>query len=109
LAVTQNYLQSLNKGHSWVIPKPLLPDLPPELRVYVGCACQLYGDIDDMHLIKIHFTSGKVSLMRYDDFNKEIPLLMERVKIKLRQLDVDFFDYGGEYTPSPLMNKDSFS
>lgn len=99
----------LSEGHSWVIPKTLLPELPPELRVYVGCACQLYGDIDDMHLIKIHFTSGKVSLMRYDDFNKEIPLLMERVKIKLRQLDVDFFNYGGEYTPPPLNNKNSFT
>ncbi len=91
--------------HSWVIPKELLNDLPPELRVYVGCACQLYGDIDDIDLIKIHFTSGKVSLMKYDDFKKKEPLLIQRIKIKLRELDIDFFDYGDEYPPPPLMNK----
>ena len=97
------------EGHSWVIPKKLLDDLPPELRVYVGCACQLYGDLDDIHLVKIHFTSGKVSLMKYDDFKKQEPLLIQRIKIKLRQLDIDFFDYGDEYPPPPLENKQLFS
>jgi len=95
-------------GHSWVIPKELLNDLPPELRVYVGCACQLYGDLDDIHLIKIHFTSGKVSLMKYDDLSKDEPLLIQRIKIKLRQLEIDFFDYGGDYPPPPLVNKELF-
>lgn len=92
-------------GHSWIIPNEILNDLPPELRVYVGCACQLYGDLDEIHLIKIHFTSGKVSLMKYDDFKKKEPLLIQRVKIKLRELDIDFFDYGGEYPSTPLQNK----
>ena len=96
------------EGHSWVIPKKLLDDLPPEIRVYVGCACQLYGDLDDIHLVKIHFTSGKVSLMKYDDFKKQEPLLIQRIKIKLRQLDIDFFDYGDEYQPPPLENKQLF-
>jgi DNA phosphorothioation-associated putative methyltransferase len=97
-----------NEGHSWVIPKQLLNDLPPELRIYVGCACQIYGDIDDMDLIKIHFRSGKVSLMRYDDWSKNEPLLLERIKIKLREADIDFFEYGGEYLPTPLTNKYMF-
>ncbi len=99
----------LNQGHSWVIPKGLLQDLPPELRVYVGCACQLYGDLDEIHLIKIHFTSGKVSLMRYDDFEKEVPLLIQRIKIKLRELHVDFFDYGGKFEPPPLLKKQIYN
>lgn len=96
-------------GHSWVIPKKLLNDLPPELRVYIGCACQLYGDLDDVHLIKIHFTSGKVSLMKYDDFKKKEPLLVQRIKIKLRELDIDFFDYGDKFPPPPLVNKYMYS
>ncbi len=95
-------------GHSWVIPKKHLQNLDPVLRVYVGCAYQLYGDLDGIDLIKIHFTSGKVSLMRYDDFSKDVPLLMQRIKIKLRTLEVDFFDYGGEFEPPPLGNKTSF-
>lgn len=103
-AYEEKPIGEFNPGHSWIIPKGILNDLPPELRVYVGCACQLYGDLDGMHLIKIHFASGKVSLMRYDDFGKDIPLLVQRVKIRLRDLDMDFFDYGGDYSPSPLEN-----
>ena len=78
------------------------------LRIYISCATQLYGDIDDIHLIKAHITSGKVSLMRYDDWNKNEPLLLERIKIKLRDLDVDFFDYGDKFEPTPLINKDIY-
>lgn len=97
------------EGHSWTIHKDLLPELPPELRIYVGCATQLYGDLSNIQLIKIHFTSGKVSLMGYRDWDKDTPYLIERIKIKLRDQDVDFFDYGGRYEPPPLLNKNIFS
>nr|WP_305792701.1 DNA phosphorothioation-associated putative methyltransferase [Sedimenticola hydrogenitrophicus] len=97
-----------NEGHSWIIPKELLTELPPELRIYVGCACQIYGDLEGIHLIKIHFTSGKVSLLRYDDFEKKEPLLIQRIKIKIRDLDVDFFEYVDNFAPPPLMNKSVF-
>ncbi len=107
-AFEQLQIGEFNNGHSWVIPKELVSDLPPELRVYIGCASQLYGDLDPMHLVKIHFTSGKVSLMRYDDFSKEEPLLIQRIKIKLRDQAVDFFDYGDEYEPPPLLNRELF-
>jgi len=46
--------------------------------------------------------------MRYDDWSKDKPLLLERVKIKLRELDIDFFDYSGEYEPVPLSEKLKF-
>lgn len=97
-----------NEGHSWVIHKDILAELPPELRIYVGCATQLYGDLTNIQLIKIHFTSGKVSLMRYKDWDDETPYLVERIKIKLRDQDVDFFDYGGRFEPPPLNNKSDF-
>jgi DNA phosphorothioation-associated putative methyltransferase len=96
----------LAEGHSLTIHSSCLNLLPPVLRVYVGCATQLYGDMDGVDLVKIHMRSGKVSLMRYDDFkNKPIPELIERVKIKLREQDIDFFDYTGEYVPQPLYLK----
>ncbi|SEH04850.1 DNA phosphorothioation-associated putative methyltransferase [Candidatus Venteria ishoeyi] len=80
--------------------------LPAILRVYIGCATQLYGDVDSADLIKIHIYSGKVSLMVYDDFaNKPLPELQERIKIKLREQAIDFFDYVGEYQPQPLYLK----
>lgn len=98
----------LEEGHSFTFHKHHLGDLPPELRIYIGCATQLYGDLDNIHLIKAHMTSGKVSLMRYDDWEKDTPLLVERIKIKMRDQDVDFFDYGGRYEPPPLENKVNF-
>ena len=95
-------------GHSFTFHKDFLNSLPPVLRIYIGCAIQLYGDIEEMQLIKAHIRSGKVSLMRYKDWEKETPMLIERIKIKLRDQDIDFFDYVGEYEPTPLLNKDLF-
>lgn len=98
----------MEKGHSYTFHKKHIGDLPKELRIYIGCATQLYGDLEDINLIKAHITSGKVSLMGYDDWNKKEPLLLERIKIKLREQDVDFFDYVGEFIPTPLLNKHTY-
>ena len=70
-----------------------------------GCAAQLFGDIDAFDLIKIHFASGKVSLLRFDDWGKEVPLLLERVKVRLRDQEVDVFTYGDRYESTPLEDK----
>lgn len=99
----------IEEGHSYTLLRELIGELPPSLRVYIGCATQLYGDINDIDLVKIHMTSGKVTLMKYDDFsNKPLPLLLQRTKIKLRDQDIDFFDYTGEYEPQPLYRKSLF-
>jgi DNA phosphorothioation-associated putative methyltransferase len=99
----------LIKGHSYIFHKDRLADMPSVLRIYIGCAAQLYGDLSNVQLIKAHMTSGKVSLMRYDDWNKSYPLLIERIKVNLRELEIDFFNYGDEYAPPPLENKDFFN
>jgi DNA phosphorothioation-associated putative methyltransferase len=96
----------LNGQHDLIFHRSYFNQLPTILRVYVGCAIQLYGEIDNVDLIKIHIASGKVSLMIYDNFDDSpIPLLRERIKIKLREQDIDFFDYVGEFQPQPLYNK----
>ena len=92
-------------SHSLTLHSRFINDLPPPLRVYVGCAAQLFSDTDGVDLVKIHVRSGKLTLMRYDNFETSpIPLLRERVKIKLRSQTVDFFDYGdgSDYLPQPL-------
>lgn len=99
---------SFEEDHSFTFHKDHLGELPAQLRIYIGCAIQLYGDIDNIQLIKTHIRSGKVSLMRYDDWAKDEPLLLARVKIKLRDLDIDFFDYIGKFEPTPLLNKSDF-
>ena len=43
--------------------------------------------------------------MVYDDFSKPLPLLKERIKIRLRDQEIDWFDYGGGYEPQPLYLK----
>ena len=98
----------MKEGHSFTFHKDHLGDIPPELRVYIGCATQLYGDMEDIHLIKAHIRSGKVSLMRYEKWESETPMLIERIKIKMREQDIDFFDYVGEFEPATLDNKSIF-
>ncbi|MGB0938522.1 MAG: DNA phosphorothioation-associated putative methyltransferase [Colwellia sp.] len=91
---------------SYSFNRALLNQMPAVIRVYVGCAIQLYGDIDDIDVIKVHIRSGKVTLLKFDDFNtKALPLLTERTKIRLHDLDIDFFYYGEEYSYPPLYDK----
>jgi len=99
----------LNQGHSYIFHKDFVNKLPSLLRIYVGCGQIMYGDFDVIDLIKIHTTSGKLTLLIYDDFdNKQLPLLRERIKIRFRDQDIDFFDYDDEYEPQPLYNKSLF-
>lgn len=94
--------------HSLTFHKGHLSQLNPLLRVYTGAALQLYGELDDIDLIKIHLTSGKLTLLGYDDFTKTTPLLKERVKIKMAEQSVDFFDYVDAINRPPLLDKQLF-
>jgi len=86
-----------------------LTELPALLRVYVGCAALLYGDTESADLIKIHARTGKLSLMRYDDFTGlPLPKLLERVKINLRSQKFDYFQYGDEYESTYLYFKSRY-
>ena len=99
----------LNNGHSLILHESYVSSLPAALRIYVGCAAQLFGDLEDIDLVKIHIRSGKVSFMNYKEFNTSpLPLLEERIKIKLRDQDVDFFDYIDRYIPPPLYWKSQY-
>jgi len=90
--------------HSYVVEQ-----LPTVLRIYIGCATVLYGDIEQTDLIKIHSQSGKLSLMRYDDFqNLPLPRLLERVKVNLREQTFDLYQYGDEYEPTYLYLKSRY-
>jgi DNA phosphorothioation-associated putative methyltransferase len=96
-------------GESLQLHTSMVEQLPPLLRVYVGCAAVLYGDYRIADLVKLHIGSGKVSLMRYDDFEgKPLPRMVERVKIKLREQDIDYFAYGEEYEPPFLYRKSRY-
>jgi DNA phosphorothioation-associated putative methyltransferase len=99
----QNGYGWLDSGHSLQLHSSLLERLPAVLRVYVGCATVLCGDIGQFDLIKIHLRSGKVTLMKFDDFEgSALPRMTQRIKVKLRDQDLDIFNYGDDF-PSPLL------
>ena len=99
----------LDPGRSLQLHVSLVEQLPPLLRIYVGCAAVLYGDYRNADLVKIHIGSGKVSLMRYDDFEgQSLPRMVERVKIKLREQDIDYFAYGDDFEPPFLYHKSRY-
>lgn len=80
----------------------LLHRLPALLRIYVGCGVVLHGDIEGVDLVKIHLRSGKLSLLKFDDFQgKALPLMTERIKLKLRSQDTYYFMYGSDSVPPP--------
>lgn len=101
----------LAPGESLQVDARLVNELPPALRVYVGCAGKLYGEVQQADVVKVHIGSGKVSLMRYDDYEGcAIPMLLERVKVDLRRQQVSYYSYGygGEFEPQPLYLKSRY-
>ena len=93
----------LNDDHDLTFHQSVLGECLPLIRIYVGCALQLFGDAGSVDLIKVHLQSGKVTFLVYDDFEgAATPRLIERIKVDLPRLRVDFFDYVGEYEPQPL-------
>ena len=50
----------------------------------------------------------KVSLMIYEDFEKPIPILKERIKIRMRDQYVDFFTYTTKYEQQPIYRKSTY-
>jgi DNA phosphorothioation-associated putative methyltransferase len=109
LKAAENGLGYLDKEDALLLHSSLVEQLPSLLRIYIGCSTVLYGDIELTDLIKIHSQSGKLSLMRYDDFdNNPLPRLIERVKINLRDQLFDLYQYGDEYEPTNLYLKSRY-
>lgn len=109
LSAEANGLGHMEGQKSFSLSVDQIDRLPPLLRIYIGCASQLYGDVDSADLVKIHVGPAKLTLTRYDDFaGKAIPLMLERIKIDMRAGKVDFFEYGNEFPPHPLYQKSRF-
>jgi DNA phosphorothioation-associated putative methyltransferase len=82
----------LDGDHSLTFAPSHVDELASVLRVYVQAGLLLYGDPDEIDLVKIHVHSGKLTLMRFDGFRERaLPALRERIKINLRHQVIDFF------------------
>jgi hypothetical protein len=99
----------LDAENALYVHSELIETLPPILRIYIGCAAMLYGDTAETDLIKIHSRSGKLTLLKYDDFeNSPLPKLVERVKINLRVQDFQLFQYNEEFPANYLYLKSRY-
>lgn len=74
----------------------LIARLPAVLRVFVGCAAVLYGDVGTADMVKLHLASSKVTMLRCCDFTNAVPSLVERVKVDFRTQEVRILSYGTE-------------
>jgi DNA phosphorothioation-associated putative methyltransferase len=97
------------EGESLQLHSSLVERLTPILRIYIGCGAALYGDITSADLVKIHIRSGKLTLMRFDDFyGKPLPKMIHRVKILFYRQEFHLFEYGEEFDPPYLYLKSRF-
>ncbi len=93
----------LNGVHNLTFHCSVLGECLPLVRIYVGCALALFGDVGAVDLIKVHLQSSKVTFLQYDDFHGGQPaLLAERIKVDLARQRVEFSDYLGYRPPQPL-------
>lgn len=98
----------LDNGHSLQLHRSMVDRLPAVLRAFVECGLILWGSMSEVHLVKIHITSGKLTLMEFDDFDSNpLPLLRQRVKVNVRKQDYDLFDYGTAMHPKPVLYRKS--
>lgn len=100
----------LEAEHSLQLHVTLVERLPPVLRAYVACGLQIWDSLSDVQLVKIHIGSGKLTLLQFDGFDDSpIPLLRRRIKIHVRRLNYDIFEYGTtEFPQTALYRKSRF-
>lgn len=98
----------LEGQHSLQLHLSMVDRLPALLRAYVACGLILWEAISEVQLVKIHITSGKLTLMEFDDFDTSpTPLLRRRIKVNIRKQDYDLFEYEDSGHPKPLLYRKS--
>ena len=89
--------------HDFTFHQSILAECLPLIRIYVGCALQLFADAESVDLVKVHLQSKKVTFLVYDNFDGPTrPRLLERIKVDLARVKIDFYDYVGEFEPQSL-------
>lgn len=94
----------LDADRSLQLHVSMVDRLPVILRAYVGCGLVLWDETSAVQLVKIHISSGKLTLLEFEDFDGQLlPRLQRRVKINLKRLDYQIFEYDGAINPKPLL------
>lgn len=86
-----------------------LDQWPAPLRVLVGAASTLSGEVEGANLVKVHLDKARVSWLIYPDFETDPhPALAESWSVDLRELDVRPVDYRMRENPPVLHRKELF-
>jgi len=94
--------------HSLQLHVSMIERLPAVLRAYVTCGLILWDSLSEVQLVKIHIGSGKLTLMEFEGFDDTpLPLLRRRIKVNVRKLDYDVFEYGSTAYPKPTLYRKS--
>jgi DNA phosphorothioation-associated putative methyltransferase len=103
------------RGHGWLdgehslqLHLSMVERLPAVLRGYVTCGLILWDSLTDVQLVKIHVGSGKLTFMEFDGFDEcPIPMLRRRIKVHVRRLNYEVFEYGSAAFPKPALYRKS--
>jgi DNA phosphorothioation-associated putative methyltransferase len=106
-------LEASERGIGWLknykslhLHTSMIEQLSPVLRAYIYCGSEIYGDVTCMDIIKIHILTGKLTLIKFDDFtDSPLPKMIQRIKLNLRTQNFEIFDYTGQYPPTYLYHK----
>ena len=95
--------------NKYLVLNKLIQELPPVLRIYIGCTSVLYSDALSADLICLYLHSTKVDLRTYDDFEAyKIPILLERVFVEFQRLKVDYVSYHDRHRTKRLFLKSKY-
>lgn len=98
----------LNGEHSLQLHVSMVDRLPAVLRAYVACGLILWDSLSEVQLVKVHIGSGKLTLMEFEDFDQTpTPLLRRRIKVQVRRLNYEVFEYGSTAYPKPVLYRKS--
>jgi DNA phosphorothioation-associated putative methyltransferase len=96
-------------GNALYVHSDAIPDLPPVLRVYEGCAREFIGEVEDATCVKIHRDKPAVSYLAYPDFDRDPhPTLHWSLHVPLSGGEVREFHYGASENPPILHRKELF-
>jgi DNA phosphorothioation-associated putative methyltransferase len=76
--------------------------------VYEGCARAYLGEVEEANSLELHRFSGQVSYLSYPDFDTIAHPTLLRMKLSLRDLQLDCYDYATTANPPVLHRKETF-
>lgn len=86
-----------------------LEELPPLLRVYVGCGRALAGTVEEATIIKLHRERPQVSYLSYPKFDRDPhPALATVLVARLGSLKLTYRDFRESENPPVLHRKELF-